>query len=441
MELAQITAGQVVMLFLLMGTGIAAVKTGVLKPEGKQTLSNLLVYLVVPAMIVNSYRMEFSMEILHNLLAAFGMSLLALLIGTGITLALTARRKDSRTPIFRFACIFSNAAYMGFPLISALFGSEGLLYASAYVTVFNILLWTMGYGFVSGSSDPKEVLHSLLHTPVLYAMVIGLCIYLLQIPVPQLIAQPLELMANMTTPLSMVITGMLLAAGDLGCIVRSKPVWKLAAVRMLLILAPVLVRLGHVLRPIIEAMDRFANWFVRLSGYEPRSEISASYTVEEVASIVVASQAEGVLTDELGLLSGTLEFSEETAGTAMVPLDKLVVLPEGATPADVEEQVAHTGYSRFPISGDDGSIVGYVHLKDVLYATGEEREQPITPWRIRRLEAVSADDQVEDALRHMQRTGVHCALVREAGAVVGILFLEDILELLVGEVRDVLQRP
>ena len=215
MELAQITAGQVVMLFLLMGTGIAAVKTGVLKPEGKQTLSNLLVYLVVPAMIVNSYRMEFSMEILHNLLAAFGMSLLALLIGTGITLALTARRKDSRTPIFRFACIFSNAAYMGFPLISVLFRSEGLLYASAYVTVFNILLWTMGYGFVSGSSDPKEVLHSLLHTPVLYAMVIGLCIYLLQIPVPQLIAQPLELMANMTTPLSMVIPGMLLAAGDL----------------------------------------------------------------------------------------------------------------------------------------------------------------------------------------------------------------------------------
>ena len=244
MELAQITAGQVVMLFLLMGTGIAAVKTGVLKPEGKQTLSNLLVYLVVPAMIVNSYRMEFNMEILHNLLAAFGMSLLALLIGTGITLALTARRKDSRTPIFRFACIFSNAAYMGFPLISALFGSEGLLYASAYVTVFNILLWTMGYGFVSGSSDPKEVLHSLLHTPVLYAMVIGLCIYLLQIPVPQLIAQPLELMANMTTPLSMVITGMLLAAGDLGCIVRSKPVWKLAAVRMLLIPAVCLAVFG-----------------------------------------------------------------------------------------------------------------------------------------------------------------------------------------------------
>ena len=214
-----------------------------------------------------------------------------------------------------------------------------------------------------------------------------------------------------------------------------------APVRMLLILAPVLVRLGHVLRPIIEAMDHFANWFVRLSGYEPRSEISASYTVEEVASIVVASQAEGVLTDELGLLSGTLEFSEETAGSAMVPLADLVVLPAGATPADVEERVAHTGYSRFPIAGEDGAIAGYVHLKDVLYASGEERTQPITPWRIRRLEAVASSDQVEDALRHMQRTGVHCALVRDEGVLVGILFLEDILELLVGEVRDALQRP
>ena len=244
MELALICAQQVIVLFLLIGAGAAAIKTGVLKPEGRQALSNLLVYLVVPAMIVHSYMMDFSEEILHNLLAAFGLSVLAILIGTVLTLALTARQKDRRAPIFRFASVFSNAAYMGFPLISALFGSEGLLYASAYVTVFNILLWTMGYGMVSGSSSPKEVARSLLRTPVLYAMVVGLAVYLLQIPVPQLIAQPLELMANMTTPLSMVITGMLLAAGDLGCIVRSKPVWKLAAVRMLLIPAVCLAVFG-----------------------------------------------------------------------------------------------------------------------------------------------------------------------------------------------------
>lgn len=235
MELALITAQQVIVLFLLIGCGFVAVKTGVLKQEGKQTLSNLLLYLVVPAMIVHSYMMEFSEEILHNLLAAFGMSVLAILIGTAITLLLTARRKDRRAPIFRFACVFSNAAYMGFPLISALFGAEGLLYASAYVTVFNILLWTMGYGMVSGSSNPKEVARSLLHTPVLYAMVVGLAVYLLQIPVPNLIAQPIDLLSGMNTPLSMLITGMLIAAGDLKSIVCDRHIWKLAALRMVLI--------------------------------------------------------------------------------------------------------------------------------------------------------------------------------------------------------------
>jgi len=241
MELAMITAQQVIVLFLLIGTGALAVKTGVLKPENKQALSNLLVYIIVPAMIINSYRMEFSAEILRNLLAAFGMSILAILVGTAITLVLTARKKDSRTPIFRFACIFSNAAYMGFPLISALFGSEGLLYASAFVTVFNILLWTMGYGFVSGSSSAKEVVHSLVRTPVLYAVAAGLAIYLLQIPIPNLIAQPLELLAGMNTPLSMMITGMLIAAGSLKDIVADVHIWKLAAVRMLLIPAVCLV--------------------------------------------------------------------------------------------------------------------------------------------------------------------------------------------------------
>ena len=163
MELALITAQQVAVLFLLIGTGMVAVKTGVLKLENKQALSNLLVYIIVPAMVVNSYRMEFSAQILRNLLAAFGMSVLSVLLGTVITLLLTARKTGSRMPIFRFACIFSNAAYMGFPLISALFGSEGLLYASAYVTVFNILLWTLGYGLVSGGSSGVD--HPAQHHP------------------------------------------------------------------------------------------------------------------------------------------------------------------------------------------------------------------------------------------------------------------------------------
>ena len=235
MDLALITAQQVAELFILMGLGALGAKTGLLRPEGKQTLSNLLVNLVVPAMIINSYRMDFSPEILRNLLAAFALSTLSILLGLVITLLFTARSKDSRTPIFRFACIFSNAGYMGLPLISALFGSEGLLYASAYFTIFNLLLWTLGYSIVSGSSDPKKVAGSLLRCPAIYAIVVGLVLYLFQIPLPTLITQPMELLGNMNTPLSMLITGMLIASGDLRRILTDKHIWELTVVRMFFI--------------------------------------------------------------------------------------------------------------------------------------------------------------------------------------------------------------
>ncbi|MCI1640930.1 MAG: CNNM domain-containing protein [Actinomyces sp.] len=211
--------------------------------------------------------------------------------------------------------------------------------------------------------------------------------------------------------------------------------------RALLILAPPLVAFGHVLRVVIEDMDHMANWFVRRAGLTPRAEISAAFTVEEVASIVELSQKEGTIHDDLGLLSGSLEFSEQTAGDAMVPLDELVVLPPDCTPAMVEREVAVTGYSRYPVAAEDGSIQGYLHLKDVLYAEGDELDQPVDAWRIRTMEQVSASDEVEDALRHMQRSGTHCAaVVDDHDDVVGVLFLEDILEQLVGEVRDSLQR-
>ena len=91
MDLAVITAQQVAELFILIGLGALGAKTGLLRPEGKQTLSNLLVNLVVPAMIINSYRMEFSAEILHNLMAAFALSTLSILLGLIITLLFKAR--------------------------------------------------------------------------------------------------------------------------------------------------------------------------------------------------------------------------------------------------------------------------------------------------------------------------------------------------------------
>ncbi|MDO4328428.1 MAG: AEC family transporter [Lachnospiraceae bacterium] len=235
MELAEITAQQVAVLFLLIFTGFIGVKTGVLKMEGKKHFSDLLIYLVVPAMIFNSYLTETDPALLRNLAEAFGLSAVLLLTGVVITFIVFARLRTQEGPIIRFACMFSNAAYMGFPLIQALFGSEGLLYASAYVTVFNILLWTIGYGMVSRKVHLQEMAHSIATTPVIWAMLAGMAVFFLQIPIPQVIRQPLSYIGNMNTPLSMLITGMLIAGCDLKKLTGRVQIPLIAVIRMLLI--------------------------------------------------------------------------------------------------------------------------------------------------------------------------------------------------------------
>ncbi|SPT53382.1 Putative Mg2+ and Co2+ transporter CorB [Actinomyces bovis] len=206
-------------------------------------------------------------------------------------------------------------------------------------------------------------------------------------------------------------------------------------------LAPPLVALSHLLRPVIAGLNGLANGTLRRFGLEPREELPAAFNAAEVAAIVERSTAEGVLEDETGLLSTALEFSEATAASVMVPLAELVTLPAAATPADVEHAVATTGFSRFPTVDEAGEVIGYLHLKDVLYADAAQRNEPVPAGLLRQLVRVRPDDEVEDALLAMQRTGAHLGWVEgDAGQLLGVVFLEDIIEELVGEVHDEMQR-
>lgn len=234
-QLAIITAQQVLILFLLILAGFACGKTGALQPEGKKVLSDLLLYLVVPAMIVDSYLVEFDPATFRNLLSAFGLSALLLFLGLAVTYLVTWRLGGPDRAILRFACGFSNAGYMGMPLIRALFGSEGLLYASAFLTVFNILIWTVGYVMVSGQVQPKAILRSIVTCPAVLAVAAGLGLYLARVPVPQLLSQPIGLMGDMNTPISMVITGLTIAGSDLNRLMKNRRLLLVLAVRMVLV--------------------------------------------------------------------------------------------------------------------------------------------------------------------------------------------------------------
>ena len=205
--------------------------------------------------------------------------------------------------------------------------------------------------------------------------------------------------------------------------------------RAALALAPPLLYLTRMLRPVIRLMEGIAKTAVRLLGIEPKDEIASTFTAEEVQFIAAESHREGLIEErQHGRISDALEFSDRVAGDLAVPLSRLVALDTGASAADVERLVAGHGFSRYPVRGATGVFVGYLHLKDTLHASEADYDRPIPQIRIRRLPTVQAEVEVEEVLSVMQRTGAHLAQVVAGGAVTGVVFLADVLDELVGEI-------
>ena len=212
--------------------------------------------------------------------------------------------------------------------------------------------------------------------------------------------------------------------------------------RAVLILAPPLVFVSKLFKPVIWLMNEIANAFLRMVGVTPKAEATSAYTFDEVAGIVAQSTREGLLMDEAGTLANTFEFTAKRVGEIAVPIDGIVMLPESATPQDLQRAVAERGFSRYFVPDAAAEPVGFVHLKDVLgLDAGDDFDRAIPAERIRTLTSMYENTELEDALASMRRTGKHVArVVAKDGRTTGVLFLEDIIEELVGEVRDATAR-
>lgn len=208
--------------------------------------------------------------------------------------------------------------------------------------------------------------------------------------------------------------------------------------RAALVLGPPMLGIVTVLRPVIVALNAIANGTLRLLKVEPKDEISSSYTREEVAALVEESRGEGLLEDdEYDRLAGALGFTEKAVAAVLMPRDTLATVRRGSSAADVEALCASTGFSRFPVEGDDGELLGYLHIKDVLEPDEERRTRPIEDKWIRPFAPVTPDDLLHDALEQLQRKGAHMARVVDVdGSTLGLATLEDVIEELIGEIRD-----
>jgi CBS domain containing-hemolysin-like protein len=217
--------------------------------------------------------------------------------------------------------------------------------------------------------------------------------------------------------------------------------------RSALALAPPLRAIVLVLKPAIWCLNTFANIGLRILRVTPKEEITSSFTSEEVASMIAESRREGLLhAHEHRLLQRAITITQKEARNLLLPLAELVSVRTDATPREVEQLTAETGFSRFPVLNEDGGLVGYLHVKDTLLPADSPRlDLPLDPRLIRPLPVISETEKVTDVVAELQREGSHLGRVVSApsvdggevgGQTLGLVALEDAVEELIGEVRD-----
>lgn len=194
-----------------------------------------------------------------------------------------------------------------------------------------------------------------------------------------------------------------------------------------------------VLRPFIVVVNAIAALLLRAVGIEPKSEVTPIHSAKEIGFLIQASAKEGLLDRfEHRLLSGAIAFSERDAASVMVPRTEMVAIPATATPSEVEQISLESGHSRFPVySGNLDNVVGFFHTKDLLRIPSSRRDRQIPRRFIRQMLLVPESLRLHPLLLDMRRKRQHVALVLdEHGGTAGVVTLEDLLEELVGEIRD-----
>jgi CBS domain containing-hemolysin-like protein len=202
--------------------------------------------------------------------------------------------------------------------------------------------------------------------------------------------------------------------------------------RAALLLGPPLVGTARALRPVIFAINAFANSLLRLLGVEPKNEVTSVFSDDELSRMVTDAGQAGLLDERAAVrLQDALELGRRPVGEVVRPSEHVVRAPLGITPEGLERLAAESGFSRFPVADADGRVLGYLHVKDALNATPRDRPFPLSA--LRPITRVRAAVPLDDVLAAMRASRAHlAAVVDEEGRGIGLVTMEDVLMELVG---------
>lgn len=240
---------QVLMLFSLILIGYGVRKKGIVSDNIIKEISSLVLNVTLPALIITSMDFDFDMEMLIKsgklVIISFLVYGVAYIVSSFFVKIIHSDGKER--DVFQYACIFSNTGYMGYPVINAVLGAEGVFYTALYNLSFSILVYSLGVFILNRSEDcgekrsVKETIKSILN-PALFAVVTGLVLFIFSIDLPVAVFSVIKMLGGVTTPLSMMLVGFILSSVNMKDIITDKRLYFLGLVR--LIILPIIVFLG-----------------------------------------------------------------------------------------------------------------------------------------------------------------------------------------------------
>lgn len=236
MDIVLLLLKQNLIMFLYLLIGYFLFRKKLVSTQGSADIGRMLLYVVMPIAIIKSYLVDFSMEKLEGLAVSFVLAILSLLLA--IMIARLFFKKDSGTE--RFGVAFSNAGFIGIPLVQMTLGEEAVFYVASFVALLNILQWTYGVLVITG--DKSAISFTKIRTnPIVLSFMAGILLFFLPVSLPAAVTGIIGTIASMNGPLAMIVLGVYLAQIPLKSLFTDKKVYLATAVRLLVIPALTIV--------------------------------------------------------------------------------------------------------------------------------------------------------------------------------------------------------
>lgn len=235
MDIVSNTVVSIFGMFFIMMVGLIAAKKGIFNEEGNKRINALILDVVSPLMIFTSYQTELSSGKLRNLMWVIALSFLFMVIAILVShIVVTTKSDEKNYNVERMAIMYTNCGNIGIPLMLALFGTEGVFLCAGFITTFNIICWSYGVAMLKGSITKKDIFN-IFKGPNMIAIIFGLIAYVTNVRLPQIVMTPLNMIASMITPLTMLVIGATLARNSIKDLFGNNRVYYIVAIHNIVI--------------------------------------------------------------------------------------------------------------------------------------------------------------------------------------------------------------